>query len=969
MPYHYYIPRFILRGFILRDFIPEETTSSEPSVRRKKQRQREARRATEKGRPDPETISVFSLRSRLIESVPIATSFGVINFYHDASNQADLERLEKKLFKLEGKAARVIRELHIAAGHQTFTLPRSDLELLRKFIFLMHYRSSAIEKTYFQEDHPRNAPIRQWIRYLKVTKGYTTEKEIWLDGLRYYLFTHHSDIISHAKQYPIYGPSHLIGETNVDVPSHQSHALAYESFINNNYLGIWRSHEDSEFVLGNNSYGIWEGTLAGSPGLFKIYVISPKIAIVLKLNMSKTLPAIFEESTLSDHPLGFPQTVYHRGPDVLENRRASPKDQFDALQRHLESPNSDNDQITFRVNKLTVDQTYLVNQVVLENLGADGSLLFASRDAMLSTAQRYDTPEGPSPKQNRRAIARLIKCLESGESGSLSRKETFERVLWWILCIPVMLLSAAACFDMPFHHYLPQFILRGFVAEDATFPGPSVRKSKKQRQREARKARKKDQPDPETVLAFNMGSRLIESVPIATAFGVMNFCQDVSDQEDLEKLSELEREAARIIRDLHIAAGRQSTNQTFTLPRSDLQLLRKFIFLMHYRSSAPERTYYQENHPRNALIRHWIRHLKITTGYTTNREIWLDGLHYYLSTKHSDILNHAKQCSNYEPINLIGETNVDIPSYQWHALAYESFNDKHYLGIWKSHEDSEFVLGNNCYGVWEGTLAGSPLLYRIYVISPKVTIVLKLNMSKTLPSELEDSTLSDHPLGFPQTAYHRGPGALGNILASSKDQIEALQRHLKSPNSDNDQFTFSINQLTVNQTYLVNQIVLENLDPDGLLVFTSRHTLLSTAQRYDSPEWPFWKQNREAIAELVKYLKSRAGGSLTSNVSEPGASTPALGNTTSSNPTFVGRFQDKLGFEPSTEGGDMKKTGAIEVKDGEFPDGETKMLVHHESFTNNPELLRREPRARSSDPSFNVFFPGIVPLEDAVEFF
>ncbi|KAJ2932039.1 hypothetical protein H1R20_g5068, partial [Candolleomyces eurysporus] len=503
---------------------------------------------------------------------------------------------------------------------------------------------------------------------------------------------------------------------------------------------------------------------------------------------------------------------------------------------------------------------------------------------------------------------------------------------------------------MPFHHYLPQFILRGFVAETQLSLGRLYEKAEAAGGKEGEKE-------------GSSGSR--------DRLGLQHGVKDVSDQEDLEKLSELEGEAARIIRDLHIAAGRQSTNQTFTLPRSDLQLLRKFIFLMHYRSSAPERTYYQENHPRNVLIRHWIRHLKITTGYTTNREIWLDGLHYYLSTKHSDILNHAKQCSNYEPIDLIGETNVDIPSYQWHALAYESFNDKHYLGIWKSHEDSEFVLGNNCYGVWEGTLAGSPLLYRIYVTSPKITIVLKLNMSKTLPSELEDSTLSDHPLGFPQTAYHRGPGALGNILASSKDQIEALQRHLKLPNCDNDQFTFSINQLTVNQTYLVNQIVLENLDPDGLLVFTSRRKLLSTAQRYDSPEWPFWKQNREAIAELVKYLKSGANGSLTGNISEPGASTPALGNTTPSNPTSVGRFQDKLGFEPSTEGGDAKKTGpgAIEVKDGEFPSGETKMLVHHESFTNYPELLRREPRARSSDPSFNVFFPGIVPLEDAVELF
>ncbi|KAJ2932022.1 hypothetical protein H1R20_g5071, partial [Candolleomyces eurysporus] len=420
MPYHHYIPRFILRGFI-----PEDTTSPEPSVKKtKKQRQREARKARKKGQPDPETISVFNLGSRLIESVPIATTFAVMNFYKDASNQEDLEHLEKKLSELEGKAARVIRELHVAAGRrssdQTFTLPRSDLQLLRKFIFLMHYRSSAIEKTYFQEDHPRNAPIRQWIRHLKKTKGYSTDKEIWLDGLHYYLFTKHSDILNHAKQCPEYGPFQPVGEADVDIPSHQWHALAYESFTNSYYLGIWRSHEESEFVLGHNSYGLWEGELAGSPGLFKIYVLSPKITVVLKLNMSKAFPSELEDSTLSDYPLGFPQTVYHRGPVGLGNRRASPQNQFDALQHHLQSPNSNKDQFTFRINGLTVDQTYLVNQVVLENLHADGLLLFASRDAMLPTAQRYDTPEGPFLKKNRQAIAGLVRCLESGASGNPS---------------------------------------------------------------------------------------------------------------------------------------------------------------------------------------------------------------------------------------------------------------------------------------------------------------------------------------------------------------------------------------------------------------------------------------------------------------------------------------------------------------------------------------------------------------------
>jgi hypothetical protein len=267
----------------------------------------------------------------------------VWNLYQDATNPEDLEHLEKKLCELEGKAAAIIRDLHVAAGrqssNQTFTLLRSDLQVLRKFIFLMHYRSSTTEKTYFQEDHPRNAPIRQWIRHLKRSKGFETDSAIWLDGLCYYLSTKHSDILEHAKQCSEYGPYQPIGEANADMPSHQWHALAYESFTNNNYLGIWKSHEDSEFVLGHNSYGIWEGGLAGTPRLFKLYVISPKITIVLKLCMSKTLPSVFEDSTLSDHPLGFAQTVYSRGPRALGNRHANPADQYDALQRHLQSPN------------------------------------------------------------------------------------------------------------------------------------------------------------------------------------------------------------------------------------------------------------------------------------------------------------------------------------------------------------------------------------------------------------------------------------------------------------------------------------------------------------------------------------------------------------------------------------------------------------------------------------------------------
>ncbi|RXW18821.1 hypothetical protein EST38_g7026 [Candolleomyces aberdarensis] len=445
---------------------------------------------------------------------------------------------------------------------------------------------------------------------------------------------------------------------------------------------------------------------------------------------------------------------------------------------------------------------------------------------------------------------------------------------------------------MPYHHYIPRFILRGFIPEDTTSESlePAVRKTKKQKQRDARKARKKGQPDPETISVFNLQSRLIESVPVATTFGLTSLYEDASNQEDLEylekKLSELEGKAARVIRELHVAAGRRSSNQTFTLPRSDLQLLRKFIFLMHYRSSAMQKTYFQEDHPDNAPIRQWIRHLKKTKGYTTDKEIWLDGLRYYLFTKHSDILDDAKKCPEYGTSGSV-EADINIPSQQWHALAYESLANDYYLGIWRSHEDSEFVLGNDSYGLWEGRLAGSRGLFRIYVLSPKITVVLKLIMSRGLLSPLEDSTLSDHPLGLPQTVYNRGPHILGNKHADPGDRCDALQRHLRSPNSNNDQFTFRINGLAVDQTYIVNQIVLENLHADGLLLFASRDAMLRTAQRYDTSGWRCLGRNRQAIAGLIKCLESGAGGNPSSSTSHLEASTPGLGNTTSSSFRFT----------------------------------------------------------------------------------
>ncbi|KAF5335678.1 hypothetical protein D9611_009693 [Ephemerocybe angulata] len=414
--YHHYIPQFILRRFVP----VEQGAPKDAQAKTSKQRKKESWKAKMKGLPDPQSIPVFDMASRTMYLSPIDRSYGLHGFYEDTLYAPNPEHLEKKLSFLEGEAAKVIVDLHNAIEKPTFTLPRSDLNILRKFIFVMHYRSHAIDATYFQEDHPRNAPVREWIRRMKKEKGFTTDKQIWLDGLRYYLDTKPVDIVAHAKECSEHRRvSH--GEIDPNTPSDLWYAIAYENFHNNYFTGIWRANEKSEYVLGHNSYGLWEGTLVGAPKLFLIYVISPQITIVLKHNDSKKFASFgtkkVENSTFSDHPLEPPgPTMYHRPPPVFRDPSASQQQKYDALQSYLQTSDAALDRFTFPINKLSVNETYLVNQIVLENLHGDGSLVFSSKTSMLATAQRYGSDEGPFLKRNRLAIAALARYLSDPNS-------------------------------------------------------------------------------------------------------------------------------------------------------------------------------------------------------------------------------------------------------------------------------------------------------------------------------------------------------------------------------------------------------------------------------------------------------------------------------------------------------------------------------------------------------------------------
>ncbi|KAF9444436.1 hypothetical protein P691DRAFT_778255 [Macrolepiota fuliginosa MF-IS2] len=395
--YQHYIPRFILRAFQESD---PPAFPSLPASNKKKKRVVQKQRLTE-------AIHRYDLSTEEYDpSSLVSRSYGFANLYRDTNNDANMNHIEDKFGKLESDAARILKYVkdNIDNRRQNVDLLRKDLYTLRKFLFLLHLRTKKRSTTYFQEDHPDNVRLRGWIQKQKTLHDLPSDMHLWLNGLDYYLETPVDQILEDAKQDAktvsemfsmAFNPDHCM---NPDTDLKRYHAQAYEGFHNWYYLSICKAAPSSEFVLGDNSFGLWEGTVGGEGGqVHRIYVISPQVAIILRLNMTKDhmFSMMMVNSILNDVAFSPPVTRY-----------IAPM-----YMGHFVPSFSPNDSFTLKVHQLTKSQTYKVNEIVLENLHEDGTLTFASEDIMLTTLAEYDSPNGSFAKPRRAALRKLKDSL------------------------------------------------------------------------------------------------------------------------------------------------------------------------------------------------------------------------------------------------------------------------------------------------------------------------------------------------------------------------------------------------------------------------------------------------------------------------------------------------------------------------------------------------------------------------------
>jgi hypothetical protein len=334
-----------------------------------------------------ENVLVYSMKTGLLDTRPIGTVYGVTNLYKDVRNVDDVQDIEKKLSALESRASRAVSTILAAMGTSSCKLMRKNLIDLRKFLFIMHYRSSRLSGEYFKErsDH-FHRPGLEWLQAYKKRHGLESETEMWLHTLRYYLDTPHKELMQHGREITLKHGKNIMEmlTTRIDPDEEHFNSLAYYGLADGWFLCIWEVADGEELVLGDNSYGLWEGMAAGHPGLHRLYVLSPRIIIVLSMQYlrpesfselpEKTADSFF--STLMDIKHVSLLPTYPGGAPKNEEELA-------AIVAREE------DMFEFKIIKLSVPQSRQINTIMLHNLPETGLVTFVSQTSMLRTLRSF----------------------------------------------------------------------------------------------------------------------------------------------------------------------------------------------------------------------------------------------------------------------------------------------------------------------------------------------------------------------------------------------------------------------------------------------------------------------------------------------------------------------------------------------------------------------------------------------------
>lgn len=327
-------------------------------------------------------IYIYNTASRTLDTRSIAEVHGGFNrLGRDASDAYNAEHLEDKLSQLEQHASRMTQRIHDSISLGELTLTRASMGSLRKYLFLANLRPQVCAESPAISHVSSREQLKEYGR----TQGLRTPTDIWLHFMQYILDTPHDEIdaVGAAWLHDDRSMNQVLSAPDLDDPNivENFEAIVYQQQSLMYYVGIWEAAETDEFVLTPDVFGFWEGCLVSHPDfpLHRVFVISPRLAIVLRANFMRGVAMLdgqFRASSRSDLaglPLEGPTATYDGDPVDVDAR---------AQEAQMNS-------FSVKITKLSPEQTLAVNAVALQRTHRNAPLTYTSKTMMVRTIRDY----------------------------------------------------------------------------------------------------------------------------------------------------------------------------------------------------------------------------------------------------------------------------------------------------------------------------------------------------------------------------------------------------------------------------------------------------------------------------------------------------------------------------------------------------------------------------------------------------
>lgn len=421
-------------------------------------------------------------------------------------------------------------------------------------------------------------------------------------------------------------------------------------------------------------------------------------------------------------------------------------------------------------------------------------------------------------------------------------------------------------------HFVPQWILRNFARQE----GPQ-------------------DPKNPSVYYFDIQKKeLTRSLTRDVYYEDYLF----SAHQNEEKLSQLESRASRSFQEIMATINNRDKNPGngsapkaifVTQKRKYLEDLRKFLFVMYYHQVSVGHTFYDEDHPENDRMQSWIQSYRERYKLSTSpQDTWLHVLSHYLRTPHKELMEQGGKVERFMTNEIFSRLRPDISSSgsnmmrdalavyksvkadpeleEWRSLPYYD-NMQMFLVIWEAAPDEEFLMSDNSFGLYEGRNEEVGPLHRIYIISPKIALVLchpGLKETSHLPGfvnyanpfqlsteQCSMSMLLDAPHPAANVKYkHNKP--LPSSMITLYGNAGAAHPH------PDDEFELRVSILSSKDTHTINAIILGNVRDAGKITFGSKGAALRTLREFET-NLEFNRKCKPKFAPLVKQLSEELG--------------------------------------------------------------------------------------------------------------